>query len=264
MSEEGPPRDTNSAPTGDSRAPRAPEPEARSASSAPDAASPGRTPQPEARSASSPPHAWGAHAGAPDRAPAATERSAALAALLARVALGDQRAFAQLYRQASAHLYAVAVRIVRNGSVAEEVLQEAFVSVWHHAATYNAAKSQPMTWLTSIVRNRCLDHLRKREVDTVALAPADNDDGTSAWDPPSGGPTAVELLEAGADARAIRNCIDALDAGPRQAIALAFFHGLSHGELAAQLREPLGTVKSWVRRGLERLRRCLDAAGVAG
>lgn len=194
---------------------------------------------------------------------AAAGRSAALAALLARVALGDQRAFADLYRQASAHLYAVAVRIVRNGSVAEDVLQEAFVSVWHHAATYNAAKSQAMTWLTSIVRNRCLDHLRKREVDTVSLAP-DADDGAPAWDPPSDGPTPVELLEAGADARAIRTCIDGLDAGPRQAIALAFFQGLSHGELAAQLREPLGTVKSWVRRGLVKLRRCLDAAGVAG
>jgi len=200
---------------------------------------------------------------APARPAAAADRSAHLAGLLARVALADQRAFAELYRHTAAHLYAVAVRIVRDGAIAEELLQEAFVSVWHYAATYDTAKSQPLTWLTSIVRNRCLDQRRRRELDTVTLAPADDDDAP-AWDIPSEGPTPVELLLSGADARSVRDCVEALDAGPRQAIALAFFQGLSHAELAAHLREPLGTVKSWIRRGLERLRRCLDAAGVGG
>jgi len=198
-----------------------------------------------------------------DRSTEAAERGAQLAALLARTALGDQRAFAEIYRQTGAHLYAVAVRIVRNGSLAEEILQEAFVSVWHHAGAYEAAKSQPITWLVSIVRNRCLDLLRKREVDTVTLTGA-NDEDAASFDIPSEGPTPVDLLLAGADARAVRTCVDGLDPGPRQAIALAFFQGLSHGELAAHLREPLGTVKSWVRRGLEKLRHCLDAAGVGG
>ena len=196
-----------------------------------------------------------------ERSPVSAERSEQLAALLSRVALGDQRAFADLYRQVGAHLYGVALRIVRDAPIAEEILQEAFVNVWHHAGTYDAAKSQPTTWLTSIVRNRCLDQLRKREIDTVTLASGVEDDAP-AWDPPSDGPTPIELLLAGADARAVRDRVDSLDAGPKQAIALAFFQGLSHGELAAHLREPLGTVKSWVRRGLERLRRCLDAAGV--
>jgi RNA polymerase sigma-70 factor (ECF subfamily) len=149
---------------------------------------------------------------------------------------------------------------MRDGAIAEEMLQEAFVSVWHHAGTYDAAKSQPLTWLTSIVRNRCLDRLRRREVDTETLTPRD-DDEAPAWEPPSEGPTPVELLLAAADARALRGCLDGLEPGPRQAIALAFFRGLSHRELAAHLREPLGTVKSWVRRGLATLRRCLDAAG---
>ena len=136
-----------------------------------------------------------------------------------------------------------------------------YVSVWHHAGTYDAAKSQPLTWLTSIVRNRCLDQLRRREVDTVTLTSETDDE--PAFDPPSEGPTPVELLLQGAEAQAVRDCVDALDAGPKQAIALAFFQGLSHAELAAQMREPLGTVKSWVRRGLERLKRCLDGAGYA-
>jgi RNA polymerase sigma-70 factor, ECF subfamily len=190
---------------------------------------------------------------------AAAGRSVRLAALLARVALADQRAFEELYRQTSAHLYAVSVRIVRDRSTAEEILQEAYVNVWHHAGSYDAAKSQPLTWLTSIVRNRALDSLRRREIDTVAAD--DRDDDAPPLEFPAEGPTPVEMLMSAADARSVRDCVDTLDGGTKQAIALAFFHGLSHGELAAHLRQPLGTVKSWVRRGLERLRRCLEGAG---
>jgi RNA polymerase sigma-70 factor (ECF subfamily) len=190
-----------------------------------------------------------------------SDRNVLLAQLLARVALADQRAFAELYRQTSTHLYAVALRILREPAQADEILQEAYVSVWHHAGTYVAGKSQPLTWLTSIVRNRCLDQLRRRELDTFPLTSSADDE--PAFDPPADSPTPAELLIAGADAQSVRDCVDTLDAGPKQAIALAFFQGLSHAELAAHLREPLGTVKSWVRRGLERLKRCLDGAGFA-
>ncbi len=192
-------------------------------------------------------------------APQSSDRSARLTTLLAKVALGDQAAFSALYRQTSSHLYGVAVRILREGAAAEEVLQEAFVSVWHHAGSYEAAKSQPLTWLSSIVRNRCLDQLRRRELDTVTMT-TDDDDGKE-FDLPSGDPTPVEMLLAGAAAQSVRDCVDALDAGQKQAIALAFYQGLSHAELADHLRQPLGTVKSWVRRGLERLKSCLDRAG---
>lgn len=185
------------------------------------------------------------------------ERNARLMELLARTALKDQQAFADLYRAASPHLFAVALRILREASAAEEVLQESFVNVWHHAASYVAAKSQPLTWLTSIVRNRCLDQLRRREVDTVTMD--DEEEGVTIA---AQGPTPLELLLAGADALAVKECIDALEPAQKQAIALAFFQGLSHSELARHMREPLGTVKSWVRRGLERLRSCLDRTGV--
>jgi RNA polymerase sigma-70 factor (ECF subfamily) len=190
----------------------------------------------------------------------ASLRNDRLRSLLARVALSDQDAFAALYRDASPQLYAIALRIVRRAPLAEEILQDAFVSVWHHAGTYDAAKSLPTTWLASIVRHRALDAIRRRELVTLPLV---DDDEDARWDSPSDAPTPVELLLAGADARAVRDCVDTLDAGPKQAIALAFFQGLSHGELAAHLDEPLGTVKSWVRRGLERLRRCLDRVEVA-
>jgi len=185
------------------------------------------------------------------------ERNARLMELLARTALSDQQAFAELYRMTSAHLYAVALRILREAAAAEEVLQESFVNVWHHAGSYVAAKSQPLTWLTSIVRNRCLDQLRRREVETVTLDDEEEGAVIAAEDP-----TPLEMLLSGADARAVGACFEALEPGQKQAIALAFFQGLSHSELAQHLREPLGTVKSWIRRGLERLRACLDGAGV--
>ena len=114
---------------------------------------------------------------------------------------------------------------------------------------------------TSIVRNRCLDHLRRRELDTFPLTSGADDE--PAFDPPADSPAPVDLLVAGAEAQSVRDCVETLDAGPKQAIALAFFHGLSHAELATHMREPLGTIKSWVRRGLERLKRCLDGAGFA-
>jgi RNA polymerase sigma-70 factor, ECF subfamily len=185
------------------------------------------------------------------------ERSARLMALLARTALADQRAFAELYRLTSAHLYAVALRILRESAAAEEVLQESFISIWNHAGSYVAAKSQPFTWLTSIVRNRCLDQLRRRELATVTI-----DDEEAGMTLRDDGPTPLEMLISGADARAVKGCVEALEAGQKQALALAFYRGLSHSELAAHLDLPLGTVKSWVRRGLERLKSCLEAAGV--
>jgi len=189
-----------------------------------------------------------------------TDRSARLADLLARTALSDQAAFAELYRLAAPHLYGVALRILREPALAEDLLQEAFVNVWHHAGSYNSAKAKPQTWLTSIVRNRCLDQLRRREPDTVTLT---RDDDEPEMELEGMGPTPEELLLSGADANSVRSCIEGLEGGQRQAIALAFVQGLSHAELAEHLRQPLGTVKSWVRRGLERLKKCLDAAGFA-
>jgi len=187
------------------------------------------------------------------------ERTTALAQLLARTALADQAAFGELYRRTSSQLYAVALRILRDRGTAEEILQEAYVSVWHNAGTYDAAKSQPLTWLVSIVRNRCLDQIRRRDIQTVPLS---RDDDEPELEIPSDSPTPVEMLLDGAAALSVRECINTLEGSQKQAIALAFYHGLTHAEVATHLRQPLGTVKSWVRRGLERLKRCLDRAGV--
>src|SRR6202163_2659591 len=128
------------------------------------------------------------------------QRSARLAHLLARTALCNQQAFAELYRLTSSHLYAVALRILRESAAAEEVLQESFVNIWHHAGSYVAAKSQPLTWLTSIVRNRCLDHLRRREIDTITID--DEEPGMKLADDRPG---PMEMLLSGADALAVKS-----------------------------------------------------------
>lgn len=182
---------------------------------------------------------------------------AALGALLGRCALHDQRAFAELYRFTSAKLFGVALRILRREDWAEEVLQESFVNIWNHAAAYAAAKSQPMTWMTSIVRNRSLDWLRRpsqedTNVDYDLIVENLRDDAA--------GP--LEQLTQSAEASALARCLTLLDSQQRQSIALAFQHGLSHSELAAHLRQPLGTIKTWIRRGLERLKSCLAGAGI--
>jgi RNA polymerase sigma-70 factor, ECF subfamily len=192
------------------------------------------------------------------------DRNAALAQMLARVGLGDRAAFAALYKAVSAQLLGVILRIQRDRAQAEDVLQEIFVSIWRAAQGYDAARAQPMTWLTSIARNRAIDSLRrgKTEVDTVsALGGDDDDDSPNLVDTlPSDLDGPVEMLAQAAQARAVSHCIGALSAEQQQCVALAYYQGLSHSEVAAHLKQPLGTVKSWVRRALMALKDCLGQA----
>jgi len=177
-----------------------------------------------------------------------------LSALLAACARRDREAFARLYKATSPKLFGVALRILRREDWAEEVLQDAFVNVWNHAADYSAGLSAPMTWMTSIVRNRCLDWLRKPRMEVI------DEEGVIVENTESDAEGPLALLERSSDAQALAGCLKALDAKQRQTIVLAFFEGLSHAELAQHMREPLGTVKTWVRRGLARLKGCLASA----
>jgi len=184
---------------------------------------------------------------------------AALSPLLARTALGDRAAFQALYDQSSSRLFAVILRIQRDRGVAEELLQDVYVAVWKAAGGFDAARSQPMTWLTAIARNRAIDSLRRAQAQprTVSTTPLDDDQPApegSADDAP--GP--AELLDRAGQARALVACMERLSPSQRQSVALAFFDGLSHAEVADHLRQPLGTVKSWVRRALQTLKSCLD------
>ncbi len=193
-------------------------------------------------------------------------RSQELAALLARAGLGDRKAFAQFYQRSAAQVFAVLLRIQRERALAEELLQEVYVSVWKAAGSFDAHQSQPMTWLTQIARNKAIDSLRRAQtqpqvVHLQSLGDEGDDDGPSALEQLSddaAGP--AQLLEQASDARQLQHCMQSLSGAQRQSVALAFYDGLSHAEVAEQLHQPLGTVKSWVRRALVSLRSCLERA----
>ena len=178
-----------------------------------------------------------------------------LAALLAACGRRDRAAFERLYRASSAKLFGVALRILRREDWAEEVLQECYVSIWTHAPDYRPALAAPMTWMTSIVRNRCLDWLRRPRLEVP------DEEGAIVEATESDTPGPLAELERAKESHALARCLKGLEGKQRQAIALAFFDGLSHSELARHLREPLGTVKTWVRRGLLRLKDCLALQG---
>ena len=182
-----------------------------------------------------------------------------LATLLPRVALGDRAAFEQVYRATCAHLLGVAFRILNNRERAEEVLQEAFMNVWHSAGGFNASVAGPMTWLINIVRNKAIDALRSGKTERTSTFALDDEALAMAADEAQ---QPQALLERGLERLRITECMGGLGASQRQALALAYYRGMVHTEIAETLGAPLGTVKAWVRRGLDRLKACLDAAGL--
>ncbi len=187
-----------------------------------------------------------------------------LAALLARVALGDRAAFGRLYECTAGQLLGLILRIDRNRAAAEEVLQDVYVKVWRSAASYDLQLSQPATWLASIARNSAIDSLRRRKaqpqtISTTVHGADDGDDRDLLHDFASNDPGPAQQVEQAAQARALRHCLGVLSGEQSQAVALAFYQGLSYTEVADHLRQPLGTVKSWVRRGLLALRGCLES-----
>lgn len=189
-----------------------------------------------------------------------TDGSARLEWLLGRVAQRDQVAFKELYDRTCRCLNAIVMRLLRDTAWTEEVLQEAYVSIWNSAGNYSSTKSQPMTWLMTVARNRAMDALRSSNADRehrVELS-ADDDDEAIVPDVEDESAGPLDRLIGKSDSQHLNHCIGRLEAAQRQAIALAFYDGLSHSELAEHLRQPLGTVKAWVRRGLERLQRCLQ------
>lgn len=182
-----------------------------------------------------------------------------LARLLARVALRDQAAFGALYRATSAHLLGLAHGILGQRDRAEDVLQEAFLNVWHRAGSYHPDVATPMTWLIHIVRHKAIDRLRVGRAERASTGALD-DAALAVADAPERQPP--QLLQASLERAGIDACMAGLSAGQRQALSLVYYRGLVHTEIAETLGAPLGTVKAWVRRGLDRLRSCLEQAGV--
>lgn len=171
--------------------------------------------------------------------------------LLSRTAQGDERAFADLYRATSGKLYAVSLQMLHRRDWAEDVVQEAFVRIWHNAGEYQSEKGSVLSWMISIARYRALDMLRAAK----SRRETDEEDGPAQEDSHS---PEVDLYQKRERAD-IDDCMDRLEGSQRHAIHLAYFLGMTHFEVCHRLASPLGSVKSWIRRGLERLKRCLES-----
>jgi RNA polymerase sigma-70 factor (ECF subfamily) len=185
------------------------------------------------------------------RSPPSATDDPYLVNLIKRCALGDQSALRTIYEILGAWLLGIANRLVRDQSVAEEVVQDAFVQVWHHADRFDATIGSAQAWIASIVRYRALD---RRTAETRHINPANLEIGQAEAKGILGG-LPPDFSEDGAT---LQRCLGELKDGPYQSIVLAYVEGYSHAEIADRLGQPLGTVKSWIVRGLEMLKRCLE------
>ena len=170
--------------------------------------------------------------------------------LIEAVGGGSQAALKRLYELESKRLYGIALRIVRRPEIASDVLQEAFVQIWQNAAAFSTERGVGAAWLTGIVRFRALDAVRKTSREVLSGDPGLGDEPLE--------PDVIEKIGASAEAEALRRCLKLLDEEQQRCVLLAFVDGMSHSEIAERITAPLGSVKSWIRRGLLSLRRCLE------
>jgi RNA polymerase sigma-70 factor (ECF subfamily) len=190
--------------------------------------------------------------GETDQQEAIRLRNQELEGLLAACALNDRKAFSHLYNITSAKLYGVVLRILNREDWAQDCLQDAYIKVWNNAGNYRAHLAAPLTWMSAIARNQALDLLRKRKREVM------ESDDKGFPEQVDTQPLPMEGLSRSDDGRRLDNCLQQLKEQQRQVIALAYFKGMTHDELAAYTETPLGTIKTWIRRGLDQLRRCLD------
>ncbi|MEN2787059.1 sigma-70 family RNA polymerase sigma factor [Sphingomonas qilianensis] len=176
---------------------------------------------------------------------------ARLVEALIRTGDEDRVAFRELYQLTSAKLFGITLRICGDRQAAEDVLHDVYLTIWKRAGAYEPSRASPITWLATIARNRAIDWRRAqatRRASPIEDAPAIADHA----------PLASEALVADEEVQLLQGCIDALEQRQRGAIRTAFFDGVTYAELAEQQNVPLGTMKSWVRRGLQKLKECLE------
>jgi len=181
---------------------------------------------------------------------------AELMALIDRIGHRDESALRQLYDRTSPKLFGLAMRVVRQREWAEDVLQESFLTIWRVAGDYRASLSPPLAWLGLIVRSRSLDLLRRRTADRAQLTQEFDEVMAETFESDAANP--MDTADASEQAWALHQCLAQLEGRQREVVSLAYLRDLSHSELAEQLRLPLGTVKTWIRRGLEKLRTCMQ------
>jgi RNA polymerase sigma-70 factor (ECF subfamily) len=169
-----------------------------------------------------------------------------------RAGRGEKAALETIYAATSAKLFGICLRILRDRQEAEDVLQEVYLSVWRRAGSFDPARASPITWLATLARNRAIDRLRSAKRTGGAL-PVD-----AALEVADPSPDALAAIESREDAVRLAGCIGELEERTARAIRAAFFGGLTYSDLAERDDVPLGTVKSWIRRGLMKLKECLQ------
>jgi RNA polymerase sigma-70 factor (ECF subfamily) len=176
---------------------------------------------------------------------------AELANLIAAVAGGDRLAFKRLYDRASPKLFAIILRIVRDRSSAEDILQDVFLRIWRSAGSYSAEAGAPSGWLNSIARNRSIDIMRQ-----TSLEPPRSEGPESDWSE-----RIAELRDREADIMdiaALRHCLGEIEESARRCVLLAYYEGYSREELAQRFDKPVSTIKTWLHRSLATLKTCLE------
>lgn len=181
-----------------------------------------------------------------------TETQAILIVALREVARGDRDALHRIFAGTSAKLMSICVRILNDRDEAEDALQEVFISIWNRAGSFDPDRSSPSTWLSTIARNKAIDRLRSRR-SRLTGAPIEE-----AFDLADDAPDAFAAAAERQEGARIQHCLSTLEGRAQAMIRTAFFDGLSYSDLAARAGVPLGTVKSWIRRGLQRLKACLE------
>jgi RNA polymerase sigma-70 factor (ECF subfamily) len=186
---------------------------------------------------------------------AADDDRSRLTRALGDVARGDRAALQIVYRQTSAKLLGVCLRILDDRTEAEDVLQETYVTVWNRAGAYDPERGlSPITWLVTIARNKAIDRLRASKKPR-AVRPIEE-----AAHVPDAAPAADAALTTRQEVAQLQSCLDELEPKHAEVVRTAFFEGVTYEALAARMAVPTGTMKSWIRRSLQRLRSCLDAA----
>ena len=175
-----------------------------------------------------------------------------LAALLAQVAEGRRDAFESLYRQTSPTMLGICLRVLRDREEAEDVLQEVYVAVWSKAAQFDQQRARAMTWLGTIARNRAIDRVRARPAPALHEPIEDHDLADD------DAPTPAAGIDAALERAQLDDCMDQLEPKRRSLIRTAFFENVTYDVLAVRAEAPLGSVKSWIRRGLQQLKACLE------
>lgn len=183
-----------------------------------------------------------------------------LVAVLLAIGRRDATAFEQLYQVTAPSLLGVALRIVRREATAEEIVQDAFTSIWIHAARYDPSVATPFTWLVAIVRNRALDVLRHTRFE--AEPDADEDHLARLEHVACEAPAPEDNVHSRRAVRQLSQCLGKLSTNQQRALALAFLEDKSHSEVALAMSVPVGTAKTWIRRGLIELRESMAASPV--